>query len=627
MKLVKELQKSDKLNPFNDNYSFDEMNQVISNFREADRERQIGFSTVIFNEYYKKYCYWIEQCIKTSNQSLEEICRDIIKIANYDAIYAENNLMKKIKKKKFFEIADISSASITQENNGENSLNLIQTMEIGIDICNTLFNMLKHCNVEIRNGKKHDIGNLKILFQAGNLLCVLKDAYDTLIWEKGYIEEGENSITIKYIDEKIPLLKKIGEDRMNANEIANIFESSYCKNSEVFSIQESEYVLGSIKKNRYLEYFLKRKTKDKDYANGWIIKSAMAQIEIYYPYFAKEKLDKFGGLCIIDLINIWDKVERLFNMSYRSVKIYNTWNECEFCIKRKELEEYLKAVTSYKKSQIKDVIDLFSCSLNKNERIDFWKKPLFESNGDIYFLKSAISAPNILFYVDYWLARAGYTLEKKGKVFEKYIKKELEEILQKKEYYHYIPSQNKFSNSKNKTEEIDLVISLKQICLIGEVKCLKYPMNPREYHNRMKAIKKAAIQVQRKKEFIKMNLENLKKSLKIEPGKLVTGVIITNLPLFTGLIVNEIPVIDYNLFKSYFEPGGLRTIYKGDGVSEEYFEPYYSNEISMSMQLRSFLECPLSIKKRLKNYSLEPQLVTLKDEEYPIYMEFAEKTK
>lgn len=224
---------------------------------------------------------------------------------------------------------------------------------------------------------------------------------------------------------------------------------------------------------------------------------------------------------------------------------------------------------------------------------------------------------------DSWLDEAGVDLTHRGSKFEKYIKKSLEESLGKKGFTYYIPKINKFKNKNGEFEEIDLLINLKDIVILAEVKCIRYAMECRDTHNNMKTIQKAANQVKRKADFINKYKEELQDVTRNIEGKNIIKVIITNYPIFAGTTVDDIPVIDFYLFNSYFLSGKLTNVAVSSGnIKEIPKELYYSNESEMCKNLEKFLYAPPSINVLKKKLKLEEKNLTDPKEKIQIFQDF-----
>lgn len=614
--LRESLQKNKEFNPFNKDYNIEKLYDLINEHNcENVYSLSIASSTKLFNQYYNEYIGKIKEKFERLNYNKMIICELLMSICNLGAFRALNELYSKAQNGEGLEIEKIVKyESDTKSRNGD-SLTLMQQLEGQVDVCNTIYNIIKHYNFERKNilWDKNELKYIDDLHCLGNMLYVLQESYDTALWEEGYIqnkEDGTNSIIVKFINNNYPIIRRIGENeemQNSANELFDLMEKSKgLINSEEKDNKLKKYILKSVEQNKgYLNYILE---EGDSFERNMLLLSSKYTIKLYYPYFEKENFELWGNIGIKDMIVIFCRISDLCYKVFEDYRKYGVKKVESFNLKitRQNLIHYLKSVTSYNKKQIEAALNLFSFSIEDNDRIDLWKKPLLKNNNEFLLLYSSISAPKIEILMDYWLEQAGYNMNKRGKAFERYIKEDISNILQKKEVVNYIPNQSKFYNKQNKYEEIDIFINLKDISILGEIKCIKYPINPRSYHNSLKIIEKAANQVIRKIEFIKKDRNYLSKYTKDLDGKEIIGVVITNLTLFSGIDIEGIPVIDYNLFKSYFEST----------------EEYYNSESEMCSNIGSFLRDLHQIKDKIKNYHLKSTAITSKQAKEIIYRDF-----
>src|SRR5690606_24743519 len=113
------------------------------------------------------------------------------------------------------------------------------------------------------------------------------------------------------------------------------------------------------------------------------------------------------------------------------------------------------------------------------QRINFSSYPLVKEI-DYYVLPLfSIISPITLVLADKWLEDGGFNLDERGAFFEKHIIETLKYELSEKSYYHKIPNISEFRVSETEFEELDLIINLKSVCVIAEVKCIKFAMDAR----------------------------------------------------------------------------------------------------------------------------------------------------
>lgn len=228
---------------------------------------------------------------------------------------------------------------------------------------------------------------------------------------------------------------------------------------------------------------------------------------------------------------------------------------------------------------------------------------------------------------DFWLESGGYDIDKRGEAFEEHIKFTLTNELSRKGYYSNAIDDNVIRNKSGQFEEIDLILELDKITIIAEVKCIKFPFDPRDYHNTFKRLSEGASQVKRKVNFIKNNIKDLSKYECLK--KEIVSVVITNYPLFSGFIIDEIPITDFSLLENYFINGALS---KGRMINNrgklEIDEnnadriQYYKNEKELSENFKSFVENPVPVSEKLKEVSIKETQISLDAADPKILMDY-----
>jgi hypothetical protein len=183
--------------------------------------------------------------------------------------------------------------------------------------------------------------------------------------------------------------------------------------------------------------------------------------------------------------------------------------------------------------------------------VNFWQRPFLPSDEDLLVPFLTTVAPVTYYLIDYWLESGGYKLEKRGKALENHVKANIGKHLTKKGYSFHIPTANRFRIPSGAYEEIDLLLVLKDIVVIAEIKCIRYPMEPFDYHFSYNRLSEGAAQVNKKTDFLIAHTEELKPITGDISGKKIVRAVITNYPIFTGCIIDDVPVMDFYLFEGY----------------------------------------------------------------------------
>ena len=205
-------------------------------------------------------------------------------------------------------------------------------------------------------------------------------------------------------------------------------------------------------------------------------------------------------------------------------------------------------------------------------------------------------------------------LQERGIIFEDYIKDKTKEILKNKNFKFFIPDIKKFKNSDENEEEIDLIVSLENIILLIELKCIKYPIENHDIENAKQRLMEGVLQIKRKKSFLQGNVQLFKsKQINIE-NKEIIPLVITNNPNFTGLIIDNIPIIDFELFNNYINVGKFITAKIDNQSFEEHKSViYYNNQREFEENIKDFMNNPIPLKDIEEKIELSITPVILDD--------------
>lgn len=646
-KIRKKLQGEKCFNPFNKDFDWQVLKKYLDSESPVSSDdeyaMQIAKSSEYYYDYYNQYMAYIKNAIQEAKGNINDIIQVFFGMENLDVcrmsrMMAENDGISSLMDAAYFGVDS------PVEHFGE--MNVVGAVEGQVDYANILINVLRHMSLSTSAEVQSIQDRIKVvhkMYAATNLLYYLKESYDTALWENGFIEKSEDKLKVKYLDKEYPIVRHIGNIRSN-NNIAGAMESVRVLSSRVEKFREEYFGKGRTSQiiesswldtQGYIQYSLIKKENCFDYDSAYAL--ARTELDLYYPYIPNKKFEKIKELSINDLIIMFSRLSNLISQIKETI-LLNDKNEKNLLslpvkMTKRELICFFKHTTNYKKDQISTFLELNTSRLDNEKRINLWTRPLLLLDNTYYFLFAAVSAPSYSFLVDEWLNSMGFDLGERGKIFEKYIKDTIKGLLDKKKYMYCITDKNKLYNKSNEFEEIDLLINLKSLVVIGEIKCIKYPMECRDTFNNLKILKKAAKQIKRKSNFVEKYKDDFAKDIGQIENKEILKVIITNYPIFAGSKVDDIPVIDFYLFDSYIRSGKLTQAVvipsnkNGDRFVEYKEKPYYKNEDEFSKKMNDFILNPPSIESLRKELTVEEKELTLPTASIHIFQDFVVKDK
>lgn len=626
-KLLKKLKGDTRFIPFNDNYDIEHIIEYLKG-KGGNEEIYLKKNAVYssyFNGYYNEFKSYFKSIVEENDLSRETFLELIITLANRDFYLLGLRSQKAISQKKEFSFDEIINSSVQSSIEGLGAFNAQAGLEAKHDGLNSIMNLtVKGFNdSENSNYDLNHLDRCTRLLGLSNIHLVLKSGYDMSVWEDYSLDyyNDEKELKIEIRNHKEQILNKIGHYRLERN----LFTA---KNSIISSFLEENTFYKIISKKSKDRRKAKRLKWVKIEDNSVKFKLAdgiekdsilkelffFSSITTYYSFISNEKLPKLDNINLYDLLVIFSEIQHLFSCAHEIEKVenesnINSFNLHKLKIKRSDLINYVFLKTRYSINQINQIIDLLT---HEDGYYNIWERPLIKFDEYLVPIMLPLLAPNTLRIIDHWLEQGGFDLDSRGILFEQFIKEDLRTTLLRKKYEFNIPDQNIFRNQNDDFEEIDLIIELKNITILAELKCIKFPFDPRDYHNMHKRLTEAAKQIKRKTDFIKQNIIALSDINYF--SKPMVSLVITNYPIFSGIIIDNIPVTDFSLIENYFITGSLtKGISMNGGDNKKLLQElkYYTNEDEFCDNLEMFFKNPIPISDKIQDIIIEDTLISL----------------
>ncbi|MGN8055139.1 hypothetical protein ACTJKN_02625 [Pedobacter sp. 22163] len=650
MDLRKKMRSERELNPFNDKFDESKVMKVLADLTGSKKLEQEGlgifltaFSSIQMHGFYVEIYDVLKKRILNSGTDTNILSERLITLTNrHYQIIMEAAMKREIAAESHFE--DSFKRKIPSADPSVGMIETAAAMETEIDALHISLNFISHFRgLPTSDPAKPDISyveDCRSISKWSSILFVVKHCYDDCVWNNGQMvfskDSGEFRIT--FDEPRNLLLNKAGFYRLlrNSQAVYYMLKQWHQKTTKVergdvfFEERKKNVQIASVAHTAGYVSYLLESGEDNEETDFEIHNKA--GLEAYYNYIDNVSLPKMPTLTLNDLVCMLSLVQHLFRKAAQNCFRSDVMKRADFDnfpvkIKRQMLKEYLLERTTYKSDQVDSFIDLLTNPQDK--RINFWNYPFVASNEDLVFPLLTIIDPILLYLIDRWLEDAGYDLDKRGGYFEKYIKASIARILNKKKYFFYIPSSPKLYNKSGKYEEIDLLLNLRDIVVVGEVKCEKYPMEVRDGHNGLARLKHGSLQVIRKAAFILENADDLSAQIGEIKGKEIVKLVITNYPLYTGYELNGVAVVDYFLIESYLSSGRIT----GNAVTSEngFITTSETSEIvlqtsedELNANFKSNMYSPKAVEEALKLVKLTTNKITPEGLNLQIYAQSAE---
>lgn len=642
-KLQKKLKRDPRFIPYNEKYDFD----YVLNYLKKTVKSKTGsyvehnaLNSSFFNPYFTEYKEYFKEITKRNDIALEDFLELIITFANRDLYLVTARLRESNKDRTEMDYDGMMNSTFLSNIPELGQINAQAALEASHDGLNMVLNMtLQNYNDNgSSNYELKHLDNCAKLLGFSNIYIVIKSGYDIAIWEDYAIRYSKESdeLKIKIINKENQYLNRIGEYRLERN----IFSS---KMVVLSAFQEKnafyQYISKEANKKRKAKR-LKRIKLDKSeikykLADGiekeTVFKElqSFASLTTYYAFIRDEILPNINNVNLYDVLVLYTEVQHLFSEAFKIKKVetatdVENFNLFKLKIKKPELIEYLLRKTKYSRNQVKQTLELF---IQKEGFYNIWERPLIEIENFLFPIILPLISPNTLRMLDYWLEKGGFDLDSRGSLFEIHIKNVLSLEFQRKGYEFNIPNENIFRNNKDEFEEIDLIVELKKITLIAEVKCIKYPFDPRDYYNMHSRLSEGAEQINRKTKFLIDNRDYFKNNSFL--SKPIVKLVITNYPIFSGYEIDRVPITDFSLLENYFingkfGKGRMVGTKKGVEIDDTFHSEikYYQNEDELSDNLENFFKNPIPITEKLKDVYIEETQISLPEANPKIIMDY-----
>lgn len=613
--------------PFSFKY---DLTNSMKNYEETLKGLEIDDTTSsiisyspLLNNYFKHICKELEVVIKKSTLSKDEFQELLIANLNRTEVLVYEETIRSLSTGISYDNNMLGNIYISKpefQNKKESAWGLI---DAAIETSTLNLNYLKYLKFLTNAEKTNELTQVEVIRdieRVGSIYNAVKQSYDKIIWSGGVISGNKEVVHFKsnshYIMlENAALTRLVRNTSQTMIELEHEFEEHKEVVKTFFSCRTYQ-IIDTIVENLG-DLVIKYKARPRKLPPSFI--TFIAPVISNYSFYRSEKIVSFGNLAIIDLVNLfanlYDLIDELPLPHYEDTDVQDLTKFRKFNpkIRKNIVLSYFKTTTKYNEEQIKLFLNLIT---QKGKDYNLFRYSIFESGDFYYFSHSSIKRGNMLYLIDKWLEDGRCDLAERGGKFENYIRnflktKPLNEFakfkLIEKTLFKFTDSDN-----NNNEEEIDLVIVTDNIVVVAEIKCTTYPYDPDDFYKSLQVIKKAKNQVNRKSKYLEDNWSRFVVDLGERAEKKIEKIVIVNFPHHAGKLIDDIPVVDANLFLSYFSAGKIvnMKIDLRSGISKDEIL-YYDSIEAFSNNFGSFFKKPIPIYDLIARQKLEQFEVSL----------------
>lgn len=512
----------------------------------------------LFEDFYKH----LSDNLNHLNLKGEEIAEYFVAILNREFKVVMDKhweTMKKVDKGTYF-TSDFLDFKIQSSFKEIGLMDSRAAFECATDSINLILNYLRHSLdktfVEENATPQEFAGRIRNAYQMAQMVVVPKHSYDDILYNDGFVKiDRERHVTMFDYDsqERLKLLRA----------------------GDMMFAERRLYMYGQMREHktvpRLFRYVTTYRIKKASVNNGCISLSfgqsdpkehkAIASdiqnaVEAYYEFLdGNLMLPNFANATIDEAVSVWIAV--IYIAQYMIAHVgYDTslYRKEDFVtvpskIAKEVLQSYIQKLTGISMWKIQKVLDGLSVDWGKFN--DIWKTMLYPI-GDYYllpFFPLINSAPYNI--IDSLLLKGGLNLQDRGKVFEKYL---YDMLTTKKSSFPITCMPTGMYGKTGEEEEIDVLIGMKNVILVGDAKCIHYSVEPINYAEAWSRLREGCEQAKRKADFVRQHPEYFKELGDYSDKKLLPFVV-TNYPTFVGFEHEGVYVVDSHSLLAYLQCG------------------------------------------------------------------------
>lgn len=616
--------------PTSDKFDREELLKIVTKIdqnipvSDDDGKKILDFTEIscylnrTLNELYK----FLNENIRNLNLKKSEIAEYFIATINRDLNVISNKRKELIKNipNGSYHVEDLMNFKVMSPANEIGLMNVQGALEASTDSAGLIINYLRHLSDEEISNPESDpkefAGRILNCYRGAQVSEVLKFAYDDALYNGGFvIFDSEKKIVTFDFDNHLRL-KLLCAGKLMFNE-----RRFRCFNSIV-----NENLTPGLYK--YISAYRIKKPKIIDglislqFGQGepkefkFIVNDMQAAISSYYEFLDGETLlSNFDDCKINEALMVWCALQYIViyinnNLTF-DVAVYSKedFKPVPRKVGKADLIEYICKLIKVSQKKVSAIVRALEADTTRFN--DFWTRPLYPVNDSYILPFYPIMYASVYNLIDSLLQRGGFNLEERGRQFEKYIYDSLNDKSKGTAFPITSLPAVKYGVKGNE-EEIDVIIGMKNVVLVGDAKCVHYSMDPINYADAWNRLKEGCEQAMRKTEFVRKNPQFFSSLGDYKYKKLIPFVL-TNYPLYTGFSYKGVYVIDSHSFLAYMHSGllslremsaeadnmiGGKWLYNNEDEFSDNFQRFLiSNPVKELLMKRIVIrDIPLSIK-------------------------------
>ncbi|MDO8367013.1 MAG: hypothetical protein Q7T20_09465 [Saprospiraceae bacterium] len=416
-----------------------------------------------------------------------------------------------------------------------------------------------------------DWNGFQIDFNLGGLYTALEGLWDDCVWNGYRIVETEEGMVFKPIDLFWVRLRAASRGRYDNLNLQFLgYAKEHAKHVDL-DIMHARMGIRDVMDVTKVErkQIIKLCSVGAPTENGKeLIASAALARELYYAEIFGEKRDLLAGSTLRDVLNAWTVVVRCANIIASQIKHDgvlgndepSTWLPRHAPIlQTRPLMRAISDGTNVSFEQAKAILKFLTFRGETGQEL--WAQPLVPVNEEnLAPMFAATEGPNLRRIVDIWIRQLGVDMGIRGKAFEKHIRGAIKDDIKDSALLSssvVLDHDFVLRPPEDRPEEIDLVIVIGNLVILGEAKCAVTPTEAKQYARHRQIITDAVAQIRRKADSVQRHKKLFAEKMmalgiQLNEEFTILPMVVMNNAMHVGMPVDGVPIVDEYIFNVFF---------------------------------------------------------------------------
>ena len=327
---------------------------------------------------------------------------------------------------------------------------------------------------------------------------------------------------------------------------------------------------------------------------------AISLLMTYHPHLAKMGLSYFQGLNLSDLASVYAVLLALFKTYAETAGDKDEADDTSSCpawVDRDELLDGLTACTGLPTVAVAKLVD---CLVAEKPALYFWKAPFYQLGNRLYFALPCFVIPNHDLYYDSWIAKEELSADFRNRAFRDFVVQSLKDGEAAKFSFGLLEDEQWINDPPLR---YSIVCRLQSHVLLLEIITFDQPVEYPEHSAVLDILSEAVNRAKAARGFIGEQYANLMGE------RAVLAAVLSAYPTYSGLTMNDVPIIDENLLLNYLFSGEIskNSVHFDNAIAAPRAIAsyrYYENEVQFNDNLARFLASPPPVRFILDNLTM-----------------------